>query len=133
MTLVRRFAAVAIVSTVCFGNLSVCAGWQPTAEARMACCMTGTSCPMHRSDRDRAASRRAINQVQADNCCAATSNRTQFSVAHSTFVLSNAAALPAAVSNIIPLALPVLREWRALVPLPVSAVPKHLLLSVLLV
>ena len=33
----------------------------------------------------------------------------------------------------VPVAVPALQEWRALVPLPASPVPRHLLLSVLLV
>jgi hypothetical protein len=37
--------------------------------------------------------------------------------------------LPLAVNSNVP----ALQQWRAFVPLPVSSVPKHLLLSVLIV
>jgi hypothetical protein len=39
------------------------------------------------------------------------------------------AIVPVVVAPMVP----ALQEWRAFVPLPVSPVPKHLLLSVLLV
>jgi len=133
LTLTRRLAAMAAVLTLCVGNVSVCAGWQSTPEARMACCTNGTRCPMHKSAPRRSGSTHVISQAQADNCCAAASSRSQASTADPTFVLSNATALPASASVVVPVAVPALQEWRALVPLPVSPVPKHLLLSVLLV
>jgi hypothetical protein len=129
----RHVAAVAATATLFAGNLAVCAGWQATPEARMRCCMSGTSCPMHKSESRGSDSKRGITQVQADACCAATSNRTQSSAASATFVLSNVTALPAAPDAVVPVPVLALQEWRALVPLPVSPVPKHLLLSVLLV
>jgi hypothetical protein len=133
LTLTRRLAAMAAVLTLCVGNVSVCAGWQPTPEARMACCTNGTRCPMHKSESRGSGSTHVISQAQADSCCAAASSRTQASTADLAFVLSNATALPASASVVVPVAVPALQEWRALVPLPVSPVPKHLLLSVLLV
>jgi hypothetical protein len=98
----------------------------------MACCRNG-SCPMHKSDSRRSDSKRTVSQLQADSCCAAASNRAQSSAGSPSFVLSGTTALPAATSLVVPMAVPALQEWRALVPLPISAVPKHLLLSVLLV
>jgi hypothetical protein len=133
VTLIRRAAAVVAVLTLLVGNVAVCAGWQATPEARMACCMNGTSCPMHKSESRGAGSKRAISQVQADSCCAAASTRTHSLPANPTFVLVNATALPVSATLVVPAAVPALQEWRALVPLPVSPVPKHLLLSVLLV
>jgi len=88
---------------------------------------------MHKSEPRGFGSKRVISQAQADKCCAATSSRTQASPADPAFVLSNASALAASAGVIVPVAVPALQEWRALVPLPVSPVPKHLLLSVLLV
>ena len=131
MTLARRIAAIAAVLTLSIGNLAVCAGWQATPEARMACCMNGASCPMHKSGSH--GSKRAISQVDADNCCATASTRSQSSVADPTFFLSNATSLPAATTLVVSAVVPALQEWRAFVPLPVSPVPKHLLLSVLLI
>jgi len=88
---------------------------------------------MHTPESHGPGSKRVISQAQADTCCAATSNRTQSSVASSMFVLSHATPLPVAASLAVPVAVPALQEWRALVPLPASPVPRHLLLSVLLV
>jgi hypothetical protein len=124
---------MAAVLTLCVGNVAVCAGWQAMPEARMECCKNGTSCPMHKSESHGSGSKHAISQSQADNCCAASSNRTQSPTAVSTFALSNAASLPTVVSFAVPVAAPALEEWRALVPLPLSPVPKHLLLSVFLI
>jgi len=133
VTFARRFAAIAVVLALCAGNLAICAGWQATPEARMECCRNGTSCPMHKSESHRSGSKRAITQTQADNCCAAASNRTQSSVESSPVALSNASALPVLPGLVFQVPVLALQEWRALVPLPVSPVPKHLLLSVLLV
>jgi hypothetical protein len=133
MALAMRFAAIVAILTLSVGNLAVCAGWQATPEARMACCMNGASCPMHKSESHGSGSKRTISQVQADSCCAAASNRTQSSVASTGFVVASATALPPVPSVVVAVPPLALQEWRALVPLPVSAVPKHLLLSVLLV
>jgi hypothetical protein len=133
VSLSPRLAAIVAMLTLSVGNLAVCAGWQATPEARMACCINATSCPMHKSASHRSGSTRIISQVQADNCCAAASNRTQSSVAGTTFVVAHTTALPPLTDFIVPVPTLALQEWRALVPLPVSAVPKHLLLSVLLV
>lgn len=133
VTFARRFAAVAAVLALALGNLAICAGWQATPEARMECCKNGTSCPMHKSESHRSGSKRTITQTQADSCCAAASNCTQSSVESSHFTLSNASALPVLPGLVFQVPVLALQEWRALVPLPVSPIPKHLLLSVLLV
>jgi len=129
----KHIAALAAVLTLSIGNLAVCAGWQATPEARMACCMSGTSCPMHKSDSGRSASTRVISQAQADNCCGSASNRTQSSAAGTSFVLAHQTSLPPLIDLVIPNPTLALQQWRALVPLPASPVPKHILLSVLLV
>ena len=132
MILTQRLAAFAAVLALSVGNLAG-AGWQPTPEARMECCTSGTDCPMHKSESHRSGSTHSVTQAQADTCCAASSNRTQSPTAVSTFGLANAASLQAVVAVVVPVAAPALEEWRALVPLPLSPVPKHLLLSVFLV
>jgi hypothetical protein len=133
VSLVRRLSALAAMLTLCVGNAAMCAGRQSSPEARMACCMNGTTCPMHKSKPHDTGSTRTISQAQADNCCAATSTRTQSSVTGPTYVVSNATALPVVSTVVVPVPVLALQEWRALAPVPVSPVPKHLLLSVLLV
>jgi hypothetical protein len=133
LTLVRRAAAVVAVLTLFVGNVAVCAGWQATPEARMACCMNGATCPMHKSDRSQHSSTQVVTQAQADSCCAAGAQRSDSAAAGSTFAASGVmAVVPVAVLT-FPVSTFASQEWRALVPLPVSSTPKHLLLSVFLV
>ncbi len=133
LILLRRLAAVTAVLSLSVGNLAVCAGWQATPEARMACCENGTSCPMHKSESSQSPSKHSITQVQADNCCAAASNRTQSSAADPTFAPASMTTLLVSATLVVPASVPALQKWRALVPLPISPVPRHLRLSVLLV
>lgn len=129
----RRAAAIVAVLTLFVGNVAVCAGWQASPEARMSCCTSGTSCPMHKSAARSTGSKHTISQAQADSCCAAASARTQSATSRPTFVPLNTMALFVPAAPIVLAAVPALRQWRALAPLPLSPVPKHLLLSVLLI
>ena len=133
MTISRRLAAVVAVLALCAGNAAVCAGWQPTPAARMACCMSGTTCPMHTSERHEHSLTGAISQAQADACCAASAQRRESSTAGSVFAASGVIALVHVVPFIGPAPAPIAPQCRSLVPLPISSTPKHLLLSVLLV
>jgi hypothetical protein len=88
---------------------------------------------MHRSDSHGSGVTHSVTQAQADDCCAA-SERGHSATTNSTFVLSGIVLFaPAIVPLIAPSNVPALQGWRAFVPLPVAHVPKHLLLSVLLV
>ena len=129
----RRLAAIGAVLTLCVGNLAVCAGWQATAEARMACCASGTTCPMHKSASDGRSATHMVSQAQADTCCGGESSRTQSSIAGLALLLSTAPALSAVTPVVVPPPVLALQNWRALVPLPASPIPRHLLISVLLV
>jgi hypothetical protein len=131
--MVRRIAAVVAALALCAGNLAVCAGWQPTPEARMACCMNGTTCPMHKSDHREHSSKRIVSQAQADSCCAAAAQGRDSAAAGSTFAASGLIGMAPVSAFTVPTSAVTSREWRALVPLPVSSTPKHLLLSVFLV
>ena len=134
VTVGRRSIAIASVLTLCVGNISVCAGWQATPEARMECCRSEATCPMHESEsHHHSGSTHKVTQTQADNCCAG-SERSHSTTTNSTFVLSGMAAhAPATVLVVTSANVPALQEWRAFVPLPVAPVPRHLLLSVFLV
>jgi hypothetical protein len=129
----RRLAALAAVLALSAGNVAVCAGWQSTAEARMACCMSDTTCPMHRSEGHDHSATSGVSQTQADSCCAASAERRESSSAASTFVAAGATALVPARVSPVPTTMGAAHEWRALIPLPVSSVAKYLRLSVLLV
>ena len=100
----------------------------------MACCQDEAFCPMHKSESHGSQSTPHVTQAEADNCCAA-SERNDSETTRTSFVASG--VIVALVAATIPLVVmpkaPALEAWRAFVPLPVSPVPKHLLLSVLIV
>jgi hypothetical protein len=131
--LARRLPAVVLPLALLAGNVGVCAGWATTAEARMACCSEGGACPMHTSD-TKNASDRVITQAQADSCCASseqddsTQSSPNVAVHFSSAVLGTGIILPVSVPALV-----LSDSWRAVVPIPSRPVPKHLLLSVLLV
>ena len=129
----RQLVAIAAILTLSVGNVALCAGWQATPEARMACCRDEATCPMHKSESHGSGSKHTITQAQADHCCAG-SERTQSSNTSATFVVSGIIVLaPATMPLVTSPNVPALQAWRAFVPLPVPPVPKHLLLSVFLV
>jgi hypothetical protein len=112
------------------GALAQCAGWQATPEARRQCCQDGM-CPLrHHED---GTSRTQITQAAADDCCAQSSRR-ESSPSRSAFATSITLAvlqsLPPVVLSLAPTA-PLVAPWET--PSPPAHVPKHLLLSVLLV
>ena len=129
----RRLVAIAAVLTLCAGNLAVCAGWQASPEARMACCQDESTCPMHKSAGHGSAAHHRLTQAQADSCCSG-SEQNESATTRPDLVSSGVVALvPATVPMVVMPTVTALEEWRALVPLRVSTVPKHLLLSVFLV
>src|SRR3954466_1504022 len=133
LTMLRRITAFVAALALCAGNVAVCAGWQPTPEARMACCMHGTTCPMHKSRGHEHSSKHSVSQTQADSCCAAGAQRRDSVSAGSTFVASGVIALVPVAAITFPVSALDSHRWRALVALPVSSTPKPLLLSVFLV
>jgi hypothetical protein len=133
--LLRRTTALVVALALAAAGWAECAGWQASPEARMACCTGTGDCPMHGSTDPGAGSERVVTQAQADSCCAAsdTDNSTPSSGA---FSLSLSAALvTSALSTMAPPAAPAasVDAWRTHVPLTVSQVAKHVLLSVFLI
>jgi hypothetical protein len=130
---IRRLSAVILAVGLLAGNAAICGGWLPTAEARMACC-AGGKCPMHKGDSHRSGSGRALTQAQADSCCA-SSERENSSQSNPSFATAITAAV-LGVGTVLPASVPALvlsDAWRTSAPLPVTPVPKHVLLSVFLV
>ena len=133
-TLVHRLAAVALTFGLMAGDAAVCAGWLPTAEARMACCADGVECPMHKGDSHRSGSERVITQAQADSCCA-SSERDSSNQSNPTNVASISSAV-LGTGTVLPALVPALvlsDGWRTVAPILSPPVPRHLLLSVFLV
>jgi hypothetical protein len=135
--LARRLAALALTFGLIAGNAAICAGWLPSAEARMACCADEAECPMHkmhRGDSDHSGSQRVPTQAQADSCCAAAEGKSS-NQSNPTFVAAITAAVLGA-GTVLPANVPALvlsDGWRTSAPMPVAHVPKHVLLSVFLV
>jgi hypothetical protein len=107
-----------------------CAGWQATADARRACCQNG-ACPLHHHEDS--TSRTQVTQAAADDCCA-QSQRHESSPSGTVFAATMTLAV---IQSVPPVALspaPAMllsAPWET--PSPPAHVPKHLLLSVLLV
>ena len=100
----------------------------------MACCADGVACPMHKGDAHDSSHQQVIPQAQADACCAASESRhsnqsaPSFITVNSSAVLGAGVVLPAPVPSLV-----VSDAWRAAAPVPIAAVPRHVLLSVFLV
>jgi hypothetical protein len=135
--LVHHLTALVLTFGLMAGNAAICAGWMPTAEARMACCADEAECPMHnmhKGDSHHSGSQRVPTQAQADSCCASAEGKTS-SQSNPTFVAAITVAVLGA-GIVLPASVPALvlsDGWRTSAPMPVAAVPKHVLLSVFLV
>jgi hypothetical protein len=135
LKLVQRLAALMLTFALVAGNAAaMCAGWKPTAEARMACCADGVECPMHKGNSHRSGAERVLTQAQADSCCASSEGKNSnqssptFVAAITAAVLGDGIILPANVPALV-----LSGEWRTSAPISVEPVPKHVLFSVFLV
>jgi hypothetical protein len=132
LSLSHRLSAVLVALVLGAGQAGACAGWMPTAEARMACCSDDGPCPMHQSKSQNGPTD-VVTQAEADRCCAASG---QDDSAPSPSTVGFFVTLGIVISPIPALLLePEARAdtLRAAVPMPTGHVPKHLLLSVFLV
>lgn len=128
----RRLSAVLLTLALAAGQAGVCAGWMPTAEARMACCSDDGPCPMHKSDSEDGQTR-VITQAGADRCCALSEqDDSSPSPTSPAFFVTLAVAL-SPVAVLLPPPDVHASIWRASVPIPTAHVRKHVLLSVFLV
>src|SRR5439155_848360 len=91
-----RLAAVVVLIALPLSAWAQCAGWQRTAEARMACCAQEDQCPMHA--KSKSGSHEMTAQAQADTCCA-LSERAPSTPSSSSHLVSPVAltSTPAAV------------------------------------
>ena len=134
LTFARRALAVLVAVLVSAGNVAICAGWAPTAEARMECCSGDDPCPMHKGESSTDSLQQAVSQAQADSCCA-SSERDSSNQSNPTFVTSISSAV-LGTGTVLPALIPALvlsDGWRTVAPIPTAHVPKHVLLSVFLV
>jgi hypothetical protein len=127
----RRIVATVLVLLLGGVGSGLCAGWEATPEARMACCVDG-NCPMHSSEA-RAHGFFAVSQSEADSCCAA-SEQDDVAKAPPAFIPIISLTVVAGPVPVVSLqtSKPI-DAWRVLLPLPGTHVAKHLLLSVFLI
>ena len=133
LRIVRRLSATALALALMGGNGAVCAGWMPSADARMACC-AGGECTMHKGDSHRSGSEHGLTQAQADSCCASSEDGNSGQSSSAPVVAITAAVL--GVGIVVPASVPALvlsNAWRTSAPIPIAPVPRHVLLSVFLV
>ena len=117
------------------GNLAVCAGWQGTAAARMACCAGPDGCPMHAhgADDPTGSTTSVLSQAQADACCASSSDSGDTTPTPHGLAWSWAPPIIAfTLADVAPAMRREPGRAHASRPPPVRSVPRHLLLAVFL-
>lgn len=127
----RRTTVALFIVALGANEWAPCAGWQPTPEARQACCAKGGQCLMHQQRGS--TERTVVSQADADRCCAASeehdSTPSSSSVASGITVAVLVSPFP-----VLALAHTAQRlDSRAPAPASPKPVPKHLLFSVFLV
>ena len=132
LVLTRQMSALVLMLAVAASNGGLCAGWMPTAEARMACCAEGDRCPMHQSESNAADGVRVVSQADADRCCALSERDDSAPSSVAFAFISPLAIVASPVRFVVPEPQSHL-TLRSLLPSPPTDVPKHVLLSVFLV
>jgi hypothetical protein len=125
----RRLPAVVLTFALGAGQAGVCAGWMPTAEARMACCTEDGPCLMHESDSQDGPTR-VVTQAEADRCCALSEQDDPSPSPTSPAFFTTLAVALSPVPQLLPEPEPHAGIARAAARIPAAHVPKHVLLSV---
>lgn len=114
------------------GGVRLCAGWEATSDARMACCTKHDACAMHRGTADSKAT--GVTQAQADACCA-SADRPESTPSSAAIVAHPPLVSVAALFVVFPSPAAPAHEWGSAMspPLARTEVPRHLLLSVFLI
>ena len=129
-SVLRGVATVVCVLAFAQSAVALCAGWEATPEARMQCCEDG-ACALHHHEHG--APRTQISRASADDCCAQSAGSesspsgTVFASTITLAVLQSHSLVVMSLAPVQALSAP----WET--PSPPTHVPKHLLLSVLLV
>jgi hypothetical protein len=99
----------------------------------MSCCTESSDCPMHNEGTHHSGGTNLVTQAQADSCCASSESHHS-NQSSPTFVALISSPLGPGVVVPAPAPALVLSDgWRTVAPIPLAAVPKHVLLSVFLV
>jgi len=130
---VRRLYALILAVALVTGQTGLCAGWLPTAEARMDCCADG-SCPMHKGEHHHTNSGSSITQAEADACCASAKEAPSGPSAPTAASAVSIAVLgPGTLTPATTPALVLSDFWRVDAPVPLDSLPRHVLLSTFLI
>lgn len=131
MRLVRRIGVIALILFAGGRDAALCAGWEVTAEARMACCLSG-ACAMHHSN-EHGSGAANLSQAEADSCCIAAESGDP-APASPVFAMGLPSAMPVqALFELVSPLIATVYAGREPIPLTGGLVPKHLLLSVFLI
>ena len=133
LTFSRRLSAALLSLALVAGQAGVCAGWMPTAEARMACCSDDGPCPMHKSESHDDGSNRVLTQAEADRCCAASEDEESAPSPSKAGLFVTLAVVVSPISALLPEPQSHATTSRPSVPVATPHVSKHVLLSVFLV
>lgn len=130
--MLRRLAAVVLIVVVSGGGFGLCAGWASSAAARMACCASGSGCPMHSQEPDRTGPARTLTQTEADSCCAG-SERADSTAPVLVVAVVPRLALVGLLSILEPPAAAPMAPSRAAAAIESRHVLTHVLLNVFLI
>ena len=125
-----RALAFTLSAVLTAGPVGLCAGWQASSEARMACCVEEVGCPMHAGDHTHAGATHKPTQSEADDCCASNEHRNSPSTTQLAAVI---VSLPVALTTLRPPIASRLFASHASIAGRAQSVPRHLLLSVFLI
>ena len=134
MTSWSRLVTALLLLLVSFGSAaSVCAGWQASAHARMACCESEATCPMHVAKQHGQPARAKVSQIDADNCCSASERGSSTPPTPSYVGRTTLAVLESPIPAVGPDVAVFHESPNGRTSFDVSPVPTHLLLSVFLI
>ena len=129
MTLSRRLPAILLMLALSANHAALCASWMATRDARPDM----GACPMHESDAPDQGSPETVGQSNGDICCAASEPDDRAPSSPAFALSASLDAEPGPVRMALPAAGARQGTWRVRHPAPDPHVPRHLLLSVLLV
>jgi hypothetical protein len=125
----RRLSAFLLMLALSANHAALCASWMETRDARAD---VGV-CPMHESDAPDQGSPETVGQSDGDLCCAASETDDRAPSSRAFALSPSLDAEPGPVRLTLPEAAARKDAWRVRHPAPDIHVPRHLLLSVLLV
>jgi hypothetical protein len=133
LSLARQVAAVTIVLAMTIGSPAVCGGWTAAADDRRACCVEETGCPMRGPSVHHSHAFPGTTQAQADACCAASESRKSSPTTPHFTNIASPSLVPIALPFVVAAPIPVDLSTRLTPVRRPGPVPRHLLLSVLIV